>query len=114
MADKIKKTLGEDEIVEIHDDILAKSPGLPGLSKQRLLISALKWIDNRIVYEDVEDIFEIAALYAIVIAQGHSFNDGNKRTAMVSMVTFLYLNDISLWRQGLFLLCEIAYLALNC
>ncbi|WP_423063031.1 type II toxin-antitoxin system death-on-curing family toxin [Candidiatus Paracoxiella cheracis] len=96
MLKKIKKTLGEQEIITIHDEILAESAGLPGLSKQRPLISALKRIDNHILYGKIEDIFEVAALYGIAIAQGHSFNDGNKRTAMLSMYNFLYLNDIVL------------------
>ena len=39
---------------------------------------------------------EVAALYAEVIAKGHVFNDGNKRTALVSMLTFLDLNGYSL------------------
>jgi death on curing protein len=53
-------------------------------------------IDNYITYEGVRDPYEIAAYYAIAIAQGHTFNDGNKRTAMTSMMNFLLCNDLYL------------------
>ena len=95
MKVQIKKSLGEKDVVEIHDSILATSIGLPGRSESRPLSAALHRIDDHIYYEDVTDIYVVAALYAIAIARGHTFNDGNKRTAMVSMVTFLILNGIS-------------------
>ncbi len=96
MAITIKKTLSENDVIEIHEMILSESIGLPGFCESRPLVSALKRIDNHIAYDYVSDIYEVAALYAIAIACGHTFNDGNKRTAMVSMVTFLILNGIRL------------------
>jgi len=90
------KVLGDDEVILIHDRILSESGGLSGLSLNKSLTSALNRIDSHITYADVTDIYEIAALYAIVIAQGHVFNEGNKRTAMVSMINFLFLNNIML------------------
>jgi death-on-curing family protein len=36
---------------------------------------------NRILYAELDDIFDIAAMYAVAIARGHVFNDANKRTA---------------------------------
>lgn len=56
--------------------------------------SAINRIDDHVYYSGLNDIFEIAALYAIAIAKGHCFNNGNKRTAMVSMVVFLFTNNI--------------------
>ncbi|MEE8272057.1 MAG: type II toxin-antitoxin system death-on-curing family toxin [Alphaproteobacteria bacterium] len=44
----------------------------------------------------MSDLHEIAALYGVAIAQGHVFNDANKRTAFVSMATFLDLNGFDL------------------
>ena len=41
-------------------------------------------------------IFDVAALYGIAIAQGHVFNDANKRTAFLSMITFLDKNGFDL------------------
>lgn len=53
-------------------------------------------VDNRIAYGMTNDLFEIAALYAMAISQGHCFNDANKRTAHQSMDAFLDLNGIQI------------------
>jgi death-on-curing protein len=37
-------------------------------------------------------IFEMAATYVNSIAQNHPFLDGNKRTALASSLTFLFIN----------------------
>lgn len=89
-------TLSLELIVEIHDTALEFSGGLPGLSANKSLEAAIQRIDNYIFYEKVEDLFEISALLAISIAQGHVFNDGNKRTAFSSVDTFLQLNGYEL------------------
>ena len=81
------------EAVEaIHDEVLSESGGLPGLSPDKSLESALYRVNNHALYQGVSDIYEVAALYGYAIARGHVFNDGNKRTAFVSMVAFLELN----------------------
>jgi death on curing protein len=38
------------------------------------------------------DIFEMAATYLNSIALNHPFFDGNKRTALASSLTFLFMN----------------------
>lgn len=80
------------ELVEaIHDEVL--NPGeLPGMAMNKSLDSALARVDNRIAYGMIDDLFDIAAMYAMAIAQGHCFNDANKRTAHQSMDAFLDLN----------------------
>ena len=50
---------------------------------------ALNRIDNWQTYENTDNIFDIAALYAVAIAKAHAFSDGNKRTAMVTMLSYL-------------------------
>lgn len=87
------KTLNVFHVIFIHDAILAESTGLPGLCKHKSLEGALVRIDNKILYEGVNDLSEIAALYGITIAQGHVFNDGNKRTTLIAMSDFLLLNN---------------------
>ena len=42
------------------------------------------------------DVLQIAASYAVVISRSHSFADGNKRTAMMSMVVFLDTHGFNL------------------
>ena len=47
-------------------------------------------VPNKFIYGDFElDIVLIAAAYGHDIARAHSFRDGNKRTALMSMVAFL-------------------------
>lgn len=41
-----------------------------------------------------DDIFERAAAYMFYIIKNHTFNDGNKRTGLVTAVTFLEWNNI--------------------
>ncbi|MBC2837116.1 type II toxin-antitoxin system death-on-curing family toxin [Paragemmobacter straminiformis] len=84
------------ELVEsIHDAIL--NPGeLPGRARDKSLEGALARVDNRILYGMIEDAFDLAAAYAIAIAQGHCFNDGNKRTAHQSMDVCLDLNGVQI------------------
>jgi death-on-curing protein len=73
------------ELVEaLHDAAL--NPGeLPGRAKDKSLEGALSRVDNRLVYSMIDDVFDLAAAYAAAIAQGHCFNDGNKRTAFDAM-----------------------------
>lgn len=46
------------------------------------------------------DVIQIAATYAVVISRAHSFNDGNKRTALASMLIFLGDNGYDLEIDG--------------
>ncbi len=84
------------ELVEaIHDAVL--NPGeLQGRALDKSLEGALARVENRLAYGLIEDTFDLAAAYAIAIAQGHCFNDGNKRTAHQSMDVCLDLNSIQI------------------
>ena len=63
----------------------------------RLLESALAQPEASFAGEWLHvDIFEMASAYAFHICMNHPFLDGNKRAALVSALTFLELNDISL------------------
>lgn len=86
------KTLSVSDVIEIHETILRTTYGLPGICPNKSLEAALQRIDNYIFYKGMKDLFQIAALLAIAIAQGHIFNDGNKRTALISTFIFLSLN----------------------
>jgi death-on-curing protein len=84
------------ELVEtIHDAVL--NPGeLPGRARDKSLEGALARVENRLAYGMISDAFDLAATYAVVIATGHCFNDGNKRTAHQSMDVCLDLNGIEI------------------
>lgn len=90
------KFLSVKTVTVIHDNVLEATGGRSGLAGSKSLESVLYRIDNAITYEGLSDIYEIAAFYAIVIAQGHAFEDGNKRTGLVAMIDFLDINGINL------------------
>jgi death-on-curing protein len=89
-------------VLQIHDEILIEEPGLPGFAGPGFagLESALLRIENWSAYGDLNDVFGIAAMYAVAIARGHIFNDGNKRTALVAALTYLKLQDITVARDA--------------
>lgn len=87
--------IAESDVVYIHDNVL--NPGeLPGLALDKSLGGALSRVEFRLSYGLIGDVYDLAASYAVVIATGHTFNDGNKRTAFRVMEVCLVLNDISI------------------
>lgn len=85
--------LSPDQVEALHDMVL--NPGeLQGRARDKSLEGALARVDNRLLYGMIEDAFDLAAAYAAAVAQGHCFNDGNKRTAYRTMLVSLTLNDI--------------------
>ncbi len=58
-----------------------------------MLESALDRPRNKWSYESA-DLPELAAAYAFGIARNHPFVDGNKRTSLLALYTFLGVNGI--------------------
>ena len=86
--------LSVDHIIAIHDEVLEPSE-LQGIAGDKSLEAALSWVDNRLKYGLIDDIYSLAASYAAAISQAHCFNDGNKRTAFQVMDLILDLNGIN-------------------
>ena len=80
-------------IIAIHDEQLAIHGGASGLRDEGLLESALDRPRNKWSYENAE-LPELAAAYAFAIARNHPFIDGNKRTSLLALYTFLGVNGI--------------------
>ena len=80
-------------IVAIHDEQLTIHGGASGLRDEGLLESAFDRPKNRRAYEQA-DLPELAAAYAFGIARNHPFIDGNKRTSLLALYTFLGVNGI--------------------
>lgn len=85
-----------ERVIEINSFILENEPGMKGRIDISKLQGALGRIDNAIVYEGLDDIFEIAAKYTASIAISHSLPDANKRTGLVVALEYLSLNDYEL------------------
>ncbi|WP_404933668.1 type II toxin-antitoxin system death-on-curing family toxin [Moraxella catarrhalis] len=54
---------------------------------------ALARIDNAILYDGLNDVFEIASKYTNSIAMAHALPDANKRTGLAVALEYLSLND---------------------
>jgi death-on-curing protein len=80
-------------VIAFHDEQLAIHGGAPGLRDSALLESALDRPRNKWAYEQAE-LPELAAAYGYAIAKNHPFVDGNKRTSLLAIYTFLGLNGV--------------------
>jgi len=79
-------------VVAIHDEQLTIHGGASGLRDQGMLETALDRPKNR-SYGQAE-LAELAAAYAFGIARNYPFIDGNKRTSLLALYTFLGVNGI--------------------
>lgn len=78
-------------VLALHDRQLGEHGGFAGIRDEGLLDSALARPRNKHAC-GVDDVHELAVAYAFGIARNHPFLDGNKRTALHSMLLFLRLN----------------------
>jgi len=80
-------------ILAIHDEQLAIHGGSPGFRDAGMLESALDRPRNKCAYEAAE-LPELAAAYGYGVARNHPFIDGNKRTSLLAIYTFLGVNGV--------------------
>jgi death on curing protein len=89
------KWIDRNILLLLHDESLASHGGASGIRDEGLLDSALSRPLNLALYGE-PDVAELAASYAFGLAKNHSFVDGNKRAAFLSVGLFLYLNGQTL------------------
>ena len=82
-------------VIDFHAEQLALFGGLDGIRDLGLLESALARPQNKFAYGET-NLAALAASYGFGIARNHPFIDGNKRTALASMIVFLNLNELAL------------------
>jgi death-on-curing protein len=81
------------EVLEIHQDQIARYGGDPGIRDMGLLKSALGMPLATFGGEFLHtDIFEMAAAYLFHLVKNHPFIDDNKRVGAVAAIVFLALN----------------------
>lgn len=92
------RLLAPDLVEAIHDSVL-NAGELQGRARDKSLEGALVRVSNRLAYSLIADVFDLAAAYAVAIARGHCFNDGEKRTAFQTMDVCLDLHGIQIvWK----------------
>ncbi|MEI9990411.1 MAG: type II toxin-antitoxin system death-on-curing family toxin [Rhizomicrobium sp.] len=87
--------LDPDALLAAHDEQLAEHGGASGIRDPGMFESALARPQNLAAYGE-PDVAALAAAYAFGIAKNHAFIDGNKRTALVALESFLVLNGFDL------------------
>lgn len=91
------KFLDKKTILAFHRDQVKIYGGKDGIRDEGLLESALAQPQASFGGEYVHStVFEMAAAYGFHICKNHPFFDGNKRTALVAIYTFLYVNGYRL------------------
>lgn len=80
-----------DLVLAVHLAQLAEHGGREGVRDRGLLESAVARPRQRLAYEPC-DLADLAASYALGLLRNHPFIDGNKRTALVTLETFLMIN----------------------
>ena len=88
--------LDREIVLALYEDVVVASGGASGLRDEGLLESALARPINRLLYEGIEDLLELAATYAVGIASNNPFLDGNKRMAFIALGMFLEDNGMVL------------------
>lgn len=83
--------LTAEDVIAFNEEIVTGVMNDPGRVE-----TVIGRLENARHYDDVTDIYELAALCLITIARAHIFLDGNKRTAFQSMALFLMVNGVDL------------------
>jgi len=76
----------------MHQELIARYGGMPGLRDPNLLESALARPKHLAAYKPRVNMPELAAAYAWGLLRNHAFLDGNKRIALAALVVFLEVN----------------------
>jgi death-on-curing protein len=99
-----------DTALASHAEQLRAHGGIEGVRDAGLLEGAMMHPRMKFDY-GVNDIAVLAAAYGYGIARNHPFLDGNKRTALVVMETFLALNGLQFSSDNLVLAALVLELA---
>ena len=95
----------------VHDDQIREHGGLPGLRDENALDSALARPRQKWHYVANASIPALAAAHGFGIARNHPYRDGNKRTALLAIVTFVELNGYAFDAADAEVLTEMLALA---
>ena len=86
--------LRKEQVIKIHDMLIEQTGGSNEIRDEGLLDSALnapfQTFDGEYIYKTVK---AKAAKLGYFLVKNHPFIDGNKRTGILVMITFLEIND---------------------
>ena len=102
-----------EDILYIHRREVQRSGGDQGLRDREALEAAAAAPRVSHDGEYLLDLFNMAAAYIVAIAIRHPFQDGNKRAAAASALTFLHLNGYGVTEKHPEELADIVLSLLN-
>jgi death-on-curing protein len=86
-----------EQVIDFHSQIINELGGAPGIREMGLLISAIEMPKASMFGEFLHlSIYDKAAAYLYHIICNHPFVDGNKRSGLVTALTFLEVNNVIL------------------
>ena len=85
-----------EEVIAFHQRIIRSTGGAAGKIDRERVEAMILRVQNLYFYENITDIYELAAAYMLAIARGHVFVDGNKRASLFATIVFLKRNGIAL------------------
>ena len=92
------KILTKQQILMLHEQLIAETGGIQGLRDEKLLESALASpFQSFGDYSPYETILQKAARLGYGLVMNHPFIDGNKRIGAHAMLTLLALNKIEIF-----------------
>lgn len=91
------RVLNVEDMIEIHESLIAVYGGLNGVRNENLLHSSIEQIHQTFAGEDLyPSLEEKTARLGYSIIRNHPFLDGNKRTGLALMLHTLLINNILL------------------
>lgn len=83
-----------EQVIELHNEMLNRYGGLPGIRDKNLLWSAIDAPKAAMFGQEMyPSVYEKAAAYLYHLVCNHPFNDANKRTGYAVTLVFLEVNN---------------------
>jgi death on curing protein len=84
-----------EQVIELHDELLRRYGGLPGIRDKNLLWSAIDTPKVAMFGQEMyPSVYQKAAAYLYHLVCNHPFNDANKRTGYAVTLVFLEVNNV--------------------
>src|SRR6184192_4157465 len=80
------------DVLALHAEVMQRTGSRPAPLREEGLLESAVLRPQTAAYYDEADLVRQAALLATGIAQAQAFIDGNERTALAALETFLLLN----------------------
>jgi death on curing protein len=111
MAKEQTEWLSLADVLALHAELMQRMGARPAPLRDEGLLESAVLRPQMAAYYDEADLIRQAALLATGIAQARAFIDGNKRTALAAMETFLRVNGHRCHADSLELAQQIEALA---